>query len=88
MRFRSSGGYEPNDGIPHRVGDEKHSAVYHFYGVEAQLVGGIEIVELHHERVQEHPRGGSEADTMLLPVGPFLGVVPFEVHRQPRLRIY
>jgi len=42
MRFRSSGGYDSNDGAPHRVGNEQHSAVDQADGVESQLAGDIE----------------------------------------------
>jgi uncharacterized membrane protein YbaN (DUF454 family) len=53
-----------------------HSAVDQTDSVEAQLASGIEIIKLDHIRVQEHFRGRAEVDTMLLPVGLFLGVVP------------
>src|SRR5258708_598816 len=88
MRLCPSGGYDANDRPSHRVGDEKHSAFDQADSIEAQLVDRIEIVELDHMRVQEHLRGRSEVDTVLLPAGQLLGAVPFEVHRQPRFRIY
>jgi hypothetical protein len=69
MRFCPSGGYDANDRAPHRAGDEKHSAVDLANSIAAQLVGDIEIIELDHIRVQEHLRGRSEVDTMLLLVG-------------------
>jgi len=74
MRLRSSGGYDPNDGAPHRIGDEEHSPVDNADRVETQLVGCIEIIEFDHVRVQEDLRGRAEVDTMLLPVGLLLGV--------------
>src|SRR5437588_6384522 len=78
MRFRSSCGYDANDVASQRAGDEEHSAVDQADGVEARLSGGIEIVKLDQVRVQEHLRGCSEAEAVLLPIGSLLGAVPFE----------
>ena len=44
------------------------------------LAADIAIVELDHIGVQEHLCGRSKADTVLLPIGPFLDAVPFKVH--------
>jgi len=88
MRLRSSRGYDTDDVTSHRVGDEEHSAVDQTDSIEANLAGGMEIVKLDYVGVQEHLRGRSEVDAVLLPVGKLLGVVLFEVHREPRLRIY
>src|SRR5215216_7333567 len=88
MRLRSSRGYDANDIAPHRIGDEEHAAVDKTNCIEARLAGGTEIVELDHRRVQEHLRGRSELNAVLLPVGLLLGGVPFEVHRKPRYRRY
>jgi hypothetical protein len=88
MWLRSSGGYDTNDVASHRTGDEEHSAVYQSDGVEAQLASGVEVIELDHVRIQEHFRGRSKVDTVLIPVGRLLGAVLFEVHRELRLQIY
>jgi hypothetical protein len=50
MRLRSSRGYDANDIIPHRVGDEQHPTVNQADRVEAQLVRCTEVVELDHIR--------------------------------------
>jgi len=86
MRFRSSCGYDADDVASHRAGDEEHSAVDQTNSVEACLAGGTEIVKLDHIRVQEDLRGRAEVDTMLVPVGLFLGAVSFEVHRKSPTR--
>src|SRR3974390_3056617 len=88
MRLRSSCGYDADDIVPYRVGDEEHPLVDQTNGVEARLAVSIEIVKLDHKRVQEHFRRRSEVDTMLFPIGLFLAAVPFEVHCEPRLRMY
>src|ERR1700691_4259327 len=88
MWVRSSGGYDANDLASHRISDEEHSAVDQSDGVEAQLAGGVEVVELNRVRVQEHFRGRSKVNTVLIPVGQLLGAVPFEIHRELRLQIY
>src|SRR5258705_6669923 len=88
MRLRSSCGYDASDLVPHRIGDKQHSPVDQTDSVEAQLAGGIEIIKLDHVRVQEHLRRRLEVDAMLLPIALFLAAVPFEVHCEPRLRIY
>jgi len=85
MRLCSSGGYDANDVISQCVSDKEHPAVDQADSVEAQLASGVEVIELDHVRVQEHFRGRSKVDTVLLPVGQLLGAVPFEVHRKPRL---
>jgi hypothetical protein len=69
MRLRSSCGYDPNCLASHRVGDEEHSAVDQTDSVKAQLTSGVEIVKLNHIGIQEHFRGRSEVDALLLPVG-------------------
>src|SRR5207244_6459320 len=43
-----SGGYDSNDRLSHRGGDEEHPAVDQANGVEAQLMVGIAIIELDH----------------------------------------
>jgi hypothetical protein len=88
MRLRSSCGYDPNDVIPHRIGDKKHSAFDKANYVEAHLAGGAEFVELDYIRVQEHLRGRSEVDAVLLPVGLLLGGVLSKSIGEPRLPIY
>jgi hypothetical protein len=49
--------------------------------LKPQLASGVEVIELDHLRVQEHFRGRSKVDTVLIPVGQLLDAVPFEVHR-------
>src|SRR5260370_12295300 len=88
MRFRSSGGYDADDVVPHRVGHEQHSPVDQTNGVEARFASGIEIIKLDRIRVQEHLRRRSKVGAVLLPVGLFLGTVPFELHFEPRPRMY
>src|SRR5208282_468978 len=83
MRLRSSGGYDADDVASHRVSDEEHPAVDQTNSIETRLASGVEIIELNHIRVQEHFRRNSEVDAVFLPVGLFLGAVPFEVHREP-----
>jgi RNA polymerase sigma factor (sigma-70 family) len=84
MRFCPSGGNDANDRPSHRVSDKEHTAIDQADGVEAQFVGGVTIIELDDVHVQEHLGGRAEVETMLLPVGLRLGVVPLEVHRLPR----
>src|ERR1051326_1218468 len=84
MRLRSSRGYDADDRIPHRVSDKEHAAVDHTDRIESQLMGSVEIIELDYIRVQEHPGGRSKVDAVLLPVGVFLGGVPFEVRWEER----
>jgi hypothetical protein len=45
MRLRSSFGYGPDNIVSHRVGDEEHSAIGQTDSIEAQLAGGVEIIE-------------------------------------------
>jgi len=42
-------------------------------GVEAKLGSGAEVVELDHVRIQEHFRGRSKVNTVLISVGQLLG---------------
>jgi|SRR5580692_12197131 hypothetical protein len=88
MRLRSSCGCDANDVAPRRIDDEEHSPIDQTDGVEAQLASSIEIIKLDHLGVQEHLRRRSEVDAVLLPVGLFLGAVPFEFHRKPGPRMY
>jgi hypothetical protein len=88
MRLRSSCGYDANDVAPHCTGDEEHSPVDETDRVEAQRASGIDIIKLDHIGVKEHLRRRPEVDAVLLPVGLFLGAVPLEGDREPRLRIY
>src|SRR5208282_6838241 len=88
MRLRSSGGYDADDVASHRVSDEEHPAVDQTNSIETRLASGVEIIELNHIWIQEDFRRSSEVDAVFLPVGLFLGAVPFEVHSEPRLRIY
>jgi predicted ATP-grasp superfamily ATP-dependent carboligase len=83
MWLRSSRGYDTNNGAPHRVGDKKHSAIDQTNRTETQLIRSIEIIELDHVRVQEHLCGGSEVESVLLPVRLFLGGVPLKIRGEP-----
>src|ERR1700730_14735046 len=85
MRLRSSCGYDADNLAPHCIGDEEHSAVDQTDGIKAQLATVIEIIKLDHIRIQEHFRRRPEVDTVLLPVGLFLGAVPVEVQCGPEL---
>src|SRR5260370_20133207 len=87
MRLCSSGGYDANDVVSHRVSDKEHPAVDKTDSIETHLASRTEVIELDHIRVQEHPRRSSEVDAVLLPVGLFLGVIPFKVHRTPTSNI-
>src|SRR5947209_1873902 len=80
MRLRPSCGDDAGRVGPHCISDEEHSSVDETDSVEAQLATGVEIIKLDHMRVQEHSRSRSEVDTVLLPVGLFLGGIPFEAH--------
>src|SRR5712671_2210174 len=62
MRLCSSCGYDANDVVPHRIGDEEHSAVDQADSVQAQLASVVEVIELDHVRVREHFRGRSKVD--------------------------
>jgi len=88
MRLRSSGRYDANDVASHRASDEEHSAIDQTDSIETRFASGIAVIELDRIWVQEHSRRGSELDAVVLPVGFFFGAVPFEVDREPRLRMY
>src|SRR5260370_17130297 len=83
MRLRSSCGYDANDVVPHRIGDEEHSAVDQADSVEAQLASAVEVIELDHVRVQDHFGGLSKVATVLLPAAHLLAPLPSETHRNP-----
>src|SRR5260370_15829248 len=87
MRLRYFGRYDENDVCSHRVSDKEHPAVDKTDSIETHLASRTEVIELDHIRVQEHPRRSSEVDAVLLPVGLFLGVIPFKVHRTPTSNI-
>ncbi|HEV3270722.1 MAG TPA: hypothetical protein VGZ93_00905, partial [Candidatus Methylacidiphilales bacterium] len=88
MWLRSSRGYDANDSAPHRIADEKHSAIDQPNRTKTPLIGSTEIIELDYVRVQKHLCCGSKVDSVLLPVCLFLGGAPLKVHGEPRLRIY
>src|ERR1700722_162153 len=68
MWLRSSRGDDAHDVTSYRRGDNEHPALDKTDCVEAQLAGGIAIVELDEIGIQEHLRGRSEVDAVLLPV--------------------
>src|SRR5260370_18099281 len=80
MRLRSSGGYDANDVVSHRVSDKAHPAVDKTDSIETHLASRTEAIQLDHIRVQEHPPPTSKVATVLLPVCLFLGVMPFTLH--------
>ncbi len=77
MRLRSSGGYDANDGVSHRVSDEEHLTVDQADSIETRLASRIEIIELDYVRDQEHLDRSLEVDAMLLTVALFLGAITF-----------